>query len=161
MTIQRKKRSKYEKYKKTPYKQGIYELSEEQKKKYCGTYPIIYRSSLEMKFLHWCVNSPSVVSFASESHVVPYRKPCTGKIHRYFLDFFIELTNGKKYLVEVKPHSQTLPPKTTNRKNKMALLNEQITWSTNNAKWEAAKKWANIKGWEFIIVTDRMINKKG
>ena len=35
------------------------------------------------------------------------------------------------------------------------MLYEQKAWVVNQAKWEAAKKWADKKGYEFLILTEK------
>lgn len=119
---------------------------------------IITRSSWERKLLNWCDRTPSVLKYSSEETIIPYISPVDGKVHRYFLDvkMTIKTKTGeiKTYLVEVKPEAQTLPPTVGNKRNK-TLLNEVITWEVNKAKWEAAKKYAASKGYEFIILTEK------
>jgi len=111
-----------------------------------------------MRFLD---ENSNIVSWGSEKIVIPYIKPVDGKLHRYFVDFnfIIKDTSGKlhKFLIEVKPEKQCAAPKTQNRKNKMTLLKEQITYTTNIAKWEAAKAWAESHGYKFVIVTEKDI----
>lgn len=60
----------------------------------------------------------------------------------------------KKYLVEVKPESQTVPP-VRGKKREKTFLNEMKVWVVNQAKWEAAEKLASQKGYEFIKLTER------
>ena len=35
------------------------------------------------------------------------------------------------------------------------MIYEQRTWVINQAKWEAARKWAEKKGYEFLILTEK------
>lgn len=134
------------------------------KDKYLGDYTNIWiRSSYELKFLHWCDNNPNVIQFSSEEIVIPYLSPKDNKIHRYFADAFIvtkdKNNNINKYLIEIKPFVQTLPPRDRSRKTK-TYLNEVLTWGINSAKWEAAKKYCSIKGWEFKIITEKELGIK-
>jgi hypothetical protein len=125
--------------------------------KYKGTHPILYRSSFELRFMRWCDCNPSVLSWGSESIVIPYHNPLTGKISRYFVDNNITFKdkNGviSKYLIEIKPLIQTLPPKPS--RNTKALLRRQAEYVKNSAKWESATQWAKNKGHSFIILTER------
>jgi len=145
------------KYKK--YKQGVFNPNN--KSKYKGSFPIVYRSGLELSYMRFLDGNRNIISWGSESVVVPYIKPTDGKMHRYFIDFNFTIKDKKdklhKFLVEVKPYRQCIPPKTTNRKNKMTLLREQITYGVNLAKWEAAKGWAKKHGYKFTCVTERDI----
>ena len=114
---------------------------------------IVYRSSYELKFMNWADKNQDVLSWSSEEIVVPYKSPLDNRIHRYFVDFFVE-TKDKKYLVEVKPHSFTKEPKIPQRKTKK-FINEVKQYGVNLAKWESAKQFANHKGWEFLIIKEK------
>jgi hypothetical protein len=58
-----------------------------------------------------------------------------------------------KYLVEVKPSKQTIPPKP--RKNSKSFLFESLAYSVNTQKWTAAQEWCKKKGYEFLIFTEK------
>jgi hypothetical protein len=60
-----------------------------------------------------------------------------------------------KYLVEIKPFSQTQRPIMRGRKKQSTLLHEQVTYDINQAKWNAAKQWANEHGYNFLILTEK------
>ena len=98
----------------------------------------------------WCENSPLVKVWGSECIEIPYIMK--DKPHRYFPDYVLELTDGRKILVEIKPKSQTIKP----------LNNNCYAWETyvkNQYKWQAAKEWCNRNGLEFWILTEETINK--
>lgn len=118
---------------------------------------IIMRSSWETKFASWCDHNPSVIKWKSEETIVPYRCPLDNKIHRYFVDFQIQIQQKdgtlKTYVVEIKPDYQTKPPVHPGRTTKR-YLNEAATFIKNQAKWEAAKNWSKDRGYEFIIFTE-------
>ena len=114
---------------------------------------IVYRSSYELKFMNWADRNQDVVSWSSEEIVIPYKSPLDNRIHRYFVDFFIE-TKDKKYIVEVKPYRFTQEPKIPKRKTKR-FISEVKQYGVNLAKWESAKQFANHKGWEFLIITEK------
>ena len=145
------------KYKK--YKQGVY--SPMHPDKYKGSFPIIYRSSLELKAFRFLDENTNVLSWGSESVVIPYIHPKDGKLHRYFVDlnFTMKRKNGEigKYLVEVKPSKQCAPPKP--RKNKKTLLYEQTQYAINSQKWKYAKDWCKKHGYEFLIFTEKHLKK--
>ena len=147
--------------KRSKYKQGLF--SPNNPKKYNGSTPIVYRSGLEFKYMCFLDKNPNILSWGSESVVIPYIKPTDGKMHRYFIDFNFRIKDkgGKvhKFLIEVKPARQCKPPNAKNRRNKMNLLKEQVTYATNLSKWEAAKTWAKKNGYKFIIVTELDIKK--
>jgi len=137
------------------FKQGIFKPDHPEK--YKGTQPILYRSSYELKYMRWCDHNPAVISWGSESVIIPYQNPLTGKVSRYFVDSNITLKtkegNFKKYLIEIKPSVQTVPPKPT--RNTKALLRRQAEYVKNRAKWEAAEQWSKKKGYEFTILTEK------
>jgi len=142
-------------FKKDPrYTQGIF--VPKNKEKFLGS-KAIYRSSLELRFMKFCDNNQNVVKWGSENVVIPYLNPLDGKIHRYFVDNFVQIKEGekiKRYLVEIKPSKQLLPPTTKYRK-KSNLIYEQTMYITNQAKWQAAREWCNKKDLEFIILTEK------
>ena len=137
------------------YHQGRYNVKIPEK--YSGDPTnVVYRSSWELKFMNWCDNNSSVLSWSSEETIVPYRSPIDMKLHRYFLDFKIKVNSNdgiKTYLVEIKPSSQRIPPKIPKRNSKRYLI-ECSTFMVNQAKWTAADRWAKDRGWNFIILDE-------
>lgn len=118
---------------------------------------IIYRSSWELKFMNWCDMSSSVLRYSSEETIIPYRCPTDNRLHRYFVDFKIDVKSRdgsiKTYLVEVKPAGQTKPPVYPGKRTKR-YLTEALTFMKNQAKWEAAERYCKDRGWEFKIITE-------
>jgi hypothetical protein len=62
-------------------------------------------------------------------------------------------------LLEVKPAAQTVEPKASKRKTKR-YINEVFTYGINQAKWEAASQYAQSKGWEFKLITEKELFNK-
>lgn len=140
------------------YYQGKYKVKNPHK--YVGNIDnIIYRSSWELRFLNWCDSNSGIKFFSSEETIVPYMSPVDNKQHRYFVDFKIVTSAGKTFLVEIKPHVQTLPPVKSSRKTKR-FLTEASTFLVNQAKWEYAKRYASARGWEFVVLTEYDIGIK-
>lgn len=121
---------------------------------------IIYRSLWERQVFKWCDYSSSVVKWSSETIVVPYRCKTDNKIHRYFIDLYIEFSSGKKILVEIKPKSQYQPPIKGNKSDKKFLI-EVLKYAKNTSKWEAAQQFAEKNGVEFQIWTEDTLTKMG
>ena len=146
--------------KKHGYKQGLYNPLHAEK--YIGTKPIIYRSGWELKFFRWCDKNTNVLKWGSESVIIPYISPVDGRAHRYFVDNLVIIKEGAKivkYLVEIKPKKQTIPPVASKRKKRTTMLYESQMYVVNRAKWEAAKKWCKKKGYKFVILTeDQLFN---
>lgn len=139
------------------YRQGVFVPVN--KEKFLGT-KAIYRSGLELKFMRFCDNNPNVIKWGSENVVIPYISPLDGRAHRYFVDNFVVIKEGncvKKYLIEIKPSKQTLPP-ATKYKKKDHLLYEQTMYLKNQAKWQAAAEFCKKKGLEFLIITEKHLN---
>ena len=151
------KKRPYKKYAK--FRQGLYKPVH--KDKYTGTKYPRYLSSWELKFFKWCDSNPHVIKWSSESVCLPYISPVDGRMHRYFVDNTVHIREGVnvvKYLIEIKPHKQTKPPTTHGNKKQSTVLYENATWSVNQAKWAAAKDWADKNGYVFQIVTEKDFN---
>jgi hypothetical protein len=133
-------------------------------KKYVGNPSnIIYRSLWERKFMIYCDTNENILEWGSEELVIPYRSPVDGKIHRYFPDFYIKVKepdgNIKKYLIEIKPHKQTMPPKKPQRQTK-GYIYEAYEYAKNQSKWEAAKEYCKDRQWEFKVLTENELGIK-
>jgi hypothetical protein len=142
------------------FKQGLFQI--QNKDKYKGTTPIIYRSSYELKFMRWADANPNVVQWGSESIIIPYHNPLTGRVHRYFVDFNITIKQNdstlKKFLVEIKPDIQTRPP--IAKRHCKGLLRKQAEYVKNKAKWIAAEAFAKKHNSEFHVITEKHLNIK-
>ena len=137
------------------FKQGHFEPKNPEK--YKGNRPIVYRSSWELKFMSWADSTPEITEWISETIFVHYYNPIKKKMCRYFPDFVITKKSGEKYLIEIKPLKETMPPERKKGKRKATLLYEQLTWATNQSKWQAAEKWAKKYGMKFIIITEKTL----
>jgi hypothetical protein len=139
--------------------QGIYKPKNP--KKYIGTTPV-YRSMLELKAFRYLDNNPNVLSWGSESVVIPYKSPVDNRIHKYFVDLVAKLqckdNTIKKLLIEIKPEKQTKPPTESARKKQKTLIYEKYQYGINMAKWDAAKNWCKAKGYTFIIMNEKHLN---
>ncbi len=130
-------------------------------KKYVGDpRQIVFRSSWELTVMKRLDRDPQVKAWASEEVVVPYESPIDGWRHRYFVDFYVEMKDGRQLLVEVKPFAQTMPPKKPKYKNKRFVA-EALEYCKNRAKWAAAEAYAASRGWEFQILTEKEIFGRG
>lgn len=132
--------------------------------KYVGDHTnIIYRSSWELKFMNWCDSTSSILKWVSEETIIPYRCATDNRLHRYFVDFKIQVSSrdgiNKTYLVEVKPDGQTRPPVYPGRNTKR-YITESLTFMKNQSKWEAAVKYCKDRNWEFKIITEKDLGIK-
>ena len=114
-----------------------------------------------MKFLD---EHSGVLEYGSEEIVIPYISPVDGKPHRYFVDFYVKLQDSsgkvKTYIVEVKPWSQTQPPKPRTRQTP-AYIKECQTFAVNQAKWTAAESFAKHNGIQFKVLTEKELFGRG
>lgn len=147
-------------------KHGWYKLQHPEKfikpiDEYMGSYEkgcIEYKSSLEFRFIKYCDYNKNISKFSLEPFSIPYTKPTDGKTHRYYIDFFIEYISGDKFLVEIKPLSQLSKPRLPHKKtyNNLLRYKEDLeTYYINQAKWKAAKEFADSRGMRFVILTEK------
>jgi hypothetical protein len=128
------------------------------KKKYNGNADnITARSSWERNVFIWCDNNKDIVKWSSEEVIIPYHYEVDKRTHRYFPDVFIEMKNGDKLLVEIKPDKETRPPQ-SGKKTKR-YLNEAMIYVKNMNKWAAAEKYAKDHGWKFEVWTEKTLQK--
>ena len=124
-------------------------------KKYKGNpSQIVYRSLWERKFMVYCDKNEDIIYWASEELSIPYVNPTDRKVHRYFPDFIIKTKKGKRYMIEIKPSSQTKKP-TPKLKRSKAFMRESLEYIKNVAKWQAADVYCNDNGLEFKIFTEK------
>lgn len=145
--------------KKSKYLQGLFTPQNPQK--YLGNQKPFFRSSLELKFMSWCDKNNKVIKWGSENVVIPYYNELTKRTHRYFVDNFIIFKDGDnlvKYLIEIKPRSQTVPP-TTNYSKKSHLIYEQKRYIQNMCKWKHAEMFAKKHNCKFLILTEEELGK--
>lgn len=130
------------------FQQGIYKLKNPSK--YIGKHRPRYRSGWELKFMRVCDDHPNIIAWASESHRIPYRNPLTNKASNYVPDFFVvyEDRNGKRQaeFIEIKPAGQILGNAKGTAQKAAAVVNE--------AKWQAAKVFAERQGVGFRVLTE-------
>lgn len=145
---------------------------------------IIYRSNLELAFCKWCDSSPSIIKWSSEPTKVPYYdrvskleeykkynlNPNDSKnwvIRNYNLDFYIEIKKPddtiEKWYVEVKPseklHKPIPPPISASLKEQRQFNVKAKEYLINEAKFVAAKAFAEKKNAKFFIFTEETIRR--
>lgn len=112
---------------------------------------IIYRSSYELKFITWLENNNKVKHWGSECFCIPYLYK-DGTTHKYYPDYFVEMVDGTKLVIEIKPYNQTQKPINAN------------CWAAkeymkNVCKWKAAMEFCKNKGYIFKVLTEKTINQ--
>lgn len=146
------------------YKQGYYKPK--YPAKYNGSFPIIYRSSWERKFCHWCDHNENVISWMSEPFSIKYFNILDNKFHNYYPDFYFKINRGigedsmpiiESYVVEIKPKAQLQKPKEPKRKTKKALQNYKSGYETyvrNLCKTDALRKAAKDRNFKVMLLTE-------
>lgn len=129
--------------------QGIYEVLNPAK--YVGKRQPRYRSGWEHSFMRFCDSNDNVLQWASESIMIPYRHPLTGKMTNYVPDFLITYRTKdntvRAELIEIKPKKQSVI------ESKMSSRDRAVV-AINYAKWDAATKWARRHGLTFRVITE-------
>jgi hypothetical protein len=124
---------------------------------------IVYRSLWEVRFMKWCDLNSSIIEWGSEIVVIPYISPLDGKVHRYFVDFYIKIKNKNnkilKYLIEIKPERFTKPPMVPKIKTKK-FIDEVFNYGINEAKWKAANEYCIDRKMKFLIITEKELGIK-
>lgn len=129
---------------------------------------VIARSTWETTAFEFCDNNPNILFWCSEEIKIPYIKPVltstgqmSSKLANYYPDLYVEyLTkDGQicKELIEIKPKKQTRASKA---RNYSTNLFENMAYTVNMAKWEAAKRWCTPRGITFFVLTeDSLFNR--
>tara|TARA_R100001480_G_scaffold146068_1_gene144491 strand:- start:316 stop:645 length:330 start_codon:yes stop_codon:yes gene_type:complete len=102
----------------------------------------------------YCDRNDDIIYWASEELAIPYFSPIDKKVHRYFPDFIIKTSKGKRYMIEIKPAKYLKPPKPGKRKTKR-FFGEQVEFIRNQAKWKAASKYCDDQNMEFKVFTEK------
>jgi hypothetical protein len=130
--------------------------------KYVGSYPIVYRSSWELKIMQKFDTHPDVVSWASESIKIPYIHPLTGKPTIYIPDFMVTYSDAKGNLrcemIECKPLMEVPGMPTGSGKSSRRA---QLIQIVNQAKWKAARSFCTKRRIYFRVMTEDQIFYSG
>jgi hypothetical protein len=137
--------------------------------KYIGDiHNIIYRSSWERKFCQYCDINPNILKWSSEPLSIPYWSPIDKKEHKYFVDYYIQVKKAdqtiENWFIEIKPENQyditKRPQEPTGNltEKKIRNYNEKLkTWIINRAKFEAATRFAEARGYKFGAINESFI----
>jgi len=137
------------------YTQGVFKPTNPSK--LVGNPAPQFRSSWELRFMHFLDTHPSVVQWASEFIKIPYKNPLTGKQSLYVPDFLIvyQDKNGNNIgeLIEIKPLKETLMENAKSKRDKAFVI-------VNTAKWAAALAWSGKNGLRFRVINEDGIFKQ-
>lgn len=102
-----------------------------------------FRSSWEEKYMHYLDANPEVSSWSYEKLIIEYvSNKRTGKIRKYYPDFFVELKTGEKLVIEIK--------------QKRKLDNVVV-----KKKSAAAEQWCMMHGASYKIITELDLKDMG
>lgn len=139
------------------YAQGLFTPKNPQK--YVGKHTPKYRSGWEWTFMQFCDLNENILYWASESMVIPYRHPLTGKKANYIPDFFVVYRNkhGRQIaeVVEIKPKKQSII------ESKVASARDRAVVAINHAKWAAANAYCKQQGLTFRVITETDLFRNG
>lgn len=121
---------------------------------------IVYRSMWERYCFIWADNNTNVKQWSSEEVVIPYLYEVDRSYHRYFVDMWVRFEDGKTLLVEIKPFKETQVPVFPGKKTPR-YVTESLTYVKNQNKWKAAEKFAEERGWKFVIWTENELSAMG
>lgn len=143
------------------YTQGAFKPQHPEK--YIGRETPVYRSGFELKFFRWADQCTNILEWSSESVIIPYLSPIDNKWHRYYVDGMVAIRENNKivkYLIEIKPSNQLLPPVSSKRKKPSTILFENTQYIINQAKWKYAREWCVKKGFKFQLLTEKELGIK-
>jgi len=99
---------------------------------------IHYRSHMEQKVFNLLEQWQEVQSYEVEPFAIKYQ--FLGKNHNYLPDIKVNYCDGTVEVWEIKPSSQT-------------------QYAKNKAKWAACHQHCLTRGWKFMVLTEKGINK--
>lgn len=102
-----------------------------------------YRSGWELEFCKFLDSKSDIAAWSYEKILIEYvSNKSTGKIRKYFPDFFVEYKDGEKHLYEIKP------------KRRVSNLAVQ-------KKAKAAIEWSNLHGMTYKMLTEDDLRQLG
>jgi len=138
------------------FAQGVYRVTNPLK--YVGKREPRYRSGWELAFMRFCDTNDNILQWASESIVIPYRHPLTGKMTNYVPDFLITYRTRDNRMcaevIEIKPKKQSVI-------ESKASARDRAVVAVNYSKWDAATKWCRRQGLQFRVITEDDIFRQG
>lgn len=154
------------------YVSGLYEMKNPGK--YLGNKKPYYKSSYEWRMMYWCDLNKNVLKWSYEPFPIEYvfqvppnapewmKNLVDFRTHKYYVDFYAKIVdvNGKSqdFMLEIKPHNQTVMPKEPKRKTKKSLkkfFTEMQEFIKNTNKWAAADLKFGKQGIKFQVLTEQ------
>ena len=163
------------------YHQGLYvPVNKDKVLKLNNLGGLYYRSSLEKKMMIFLDNSEGIRMWSAESVEIPYysNEFKNGDLiqiqRRYYPDFYYEMQSSsgiKKVIAEVKSKSEYddalmverglfKVPEGTSLKKLQSLEYRFKMAQKNSDKWKTMVEFCRLKGFEFIVITDEILNSR-
>lgn len=157
------------------YKQGLFiPVNKEKVIQLNNKGGVYFRSGLEEKMMVYLDRNPAIIKWSAEWIKIPYVKktwsvPLQSFIessHIYYPDFYYEIKvkgETKRVVAEVKPDSETRPPILKENMTAKQMKNLEYSlkmYNTNMTKWKYMIDYCNRKGFDFIILTEKHINRR-
>jgi len=102
-----------------------------------------YRSGWEQKFCVYLDSLAEVKSWSYEKLVIEYlSNKKTGKIRKYYPDFYVEYVDGTRIVYEIKPR-------------------RKLEQATVKKKMEAAERWCLMHGATYKVLTEIQLKDMG
>lgn len=102
-----------------------------------------FRSSWEEKYMRYLDANPNVSSWSYEKLIIEYiSNQRTGKVRKYYPDFFVEMKDGCKVVIEIK------------QKRKLEQL-------IVRKKTKAAEEWCKTHGATYKLLTETELRQLG
>lgn len=102
-----------------------------------------FRSGWEQKYMEYLDADPNVESWSYEKIVIKYiSNKSSGKIRKYYPDFFVKMKNGDLIVVEIKQK-------------------RKLDSSAVKKKSAAAQQWCMINNASFLILTELELKDMG
>lgn len=111
---------------------------------------IIYKSSLEQRFMLYLDKNSSIRWWKYEPFPIKYFDASTNKVRKYYIDFVIAVKGNpdKIFYCEIKSKKETIKPKNPNN------VADNLLYLKNISKWKAAKQYCASKGYGFLVITE-------
>lgn len=132
----------------------------------------VYKSDWERKIFAFCDYNPFVTRWGYEPFAISYFSPVKQRMSIYKPDIYVECQYNdgtkEKWLMEIKPVAYSVMPKAPKavqegatakqilnfQKRDLAYQRKSMDVITNYAKWEAAEKWCQNHGVNWIVLNE-------
>ena len=136
---------------------------------------LYYRSGLEQKMMVYLDNNAKIINWGAEHLSIPYTKTewvsesqeYRKTEHTYYPDFYYELKREdgtiSKVVAEVKPYSETIEPVLKQNPTSKQMKNFEYSlkmYNKNLSKWSYMIDYCQRKGFEFIIITEKVLGPR-